>query len=276
VASSARDPNRNLASLDSLDDFKVADGEPDPRGWEIIARDGRKIGEVDELIVDISAMKVRYLDCELDEDELHLEERDRHILIPVGHARLNSDDKLVMVDAISSDEVSRLPRFTGDLSQDYERGFGSVSDSGMAASSTGMSMGVGEQRGREVRLERVEEELAVGKTPKDTGEVRVGKHVETQHVTQPVTRQREEVDIERHRLEGRGAGESPQEEEIRIPLREEEIVTEKRPTTKEELVVRKRLVEEEETVEADLNEERFDIDQSSGRGRDDLSRPSGS
>ena len=37
--------------LSELKDFKVADGAPDVRGWDVIADGGRKVGEVKELLV---------------------------------------------------------------------------------------------------------------------------------------------------------------------------------------------------------------------------------
>src|SRR5690606_11481762 len=55
-----------LASLGDLPGYGVAADDPDPRGWEVIASDGRTIGEVHELIVDTAALKVRYLDCDVD------------------------------------------------------------------------------------------------------------------------------------------------------------------------------------------------------------------
>jgi len=126
MAASERGSNRNLVDLDELEDFKVADEDPDPRGWDIVARDGLRIGEVDKLIVDTGAMKVRYLDCDLDEEALGLEPRDRHVLIPVGHARIDEDMRRVTVDAIASTDVPNLPPFTGDLSEDYDERFASL------------------------------------------------------------------------------------------------------------------------------------------------------
>lgn len=130
MASPERIPNRNLVDLDDLDDFKVADEDPDPRGWDVVARDGRRIGEVDKLIVDTNAMKVRYLDCDLDEEELGLERRDRHVLIPVGYARLDEDTQRVMVDTIASTDVANLPPFTGDVTPDYDERFASLGTRG--------------------------------------------------------------------------------------------------------------------------------------------------
>jgi hypothetical protein len=118
---STGNPNAHLAPIDDTD-FKVADGDPDPRGWEVISADGREVGEIDDLIVDTSAMKVRYLVCDLDEDELGLEDdRDRQVLIPVGRARLNPDDKKLMLDGVTVSEILTAPPFTGVVSDQHER-----------------------------------------------------------------------------------------------------------------------------------------------------------
>ncbi len=51
------------------------------------------------------------------------------------------------------------------------------------------------------------------------------------------------------------------EDEIRIPVVEEELVVQKRPVVREEIRVRKKIVEEEEVVEEDVRREEVDIDQ---------------
>lgn len=102
-----------LGSLSELVDFKIADEDPDPRGWPIIVSDGREIGRVSDLVVDKPAMKVRYLDCQVDERGLGLPEEGRHILIPIGYARLDEEGHRVIVDAITSDEVATMPIYAG-------------------------------------------------------------------------------------------------------------------------------------------------------------------
>jgi uncharacterized protein (TIGR02271 family) len=120
--------------------------------------------------------------------------------------------------------------------------------------------------GREERITRSEEELSIDKRMVESGEVDIRKHVETEHVRRPVTRKREDVDIERHAVRGREhAGRIGEDEEIRVPLREEEVVVEKHPVVKEELVVRRRTVEEEVDVEADLRKEKIDVDRHEAR-----------
>ena len=86
-----------------------------------------------------------------------------------------------------------------------------------------------------------------------------GKRMETENGRESVTLRRDVVDVERtpvtdaQSAAGATIGES---EEIRIPLRREEAVVEKRIVAMEEVVVRKREVEEEQVVEAELRRER--------------------
>jgi sporulation protein YlmC with PRC-barrel domain len=116
-----------LRSLDELGDLEVADGDPDVRGWDVRSSDGRRIGEVKELIVDANAMKVRYLDVELDRDELEPDrqrasgsDQDRRILVPIGQARLDEYDDEVRLD-IDSTRAAGVPAWSGgSLDRDYE------------------------------------------------------------------------------------------------------------------------------------------------------------
>ena len=48
--------NSHLGRLNDLDEFKVADGYPDIRGWEVRTGDGHKLGKVGDLVVDTQAV----------------------------------------------------------------------------------------------------------------------------------------------------------------------------------------------------------------------------
>lgn len=119
-----RDPRRpaaagGLARLDDLDDYKVADGEPDIRGWDVKTADGRRIGEVKELLVDTGAMKVRYMEVELDRKASGLAD-DRRILVPIGTARLDDDADDVYVQSTSAD-LATMPAYDRSaFGRDYE------------------------------------------------------------------------------------------------------------------------------------------------------------
>ena len=55
-----------VAALRNLRGYKVAEGDPDVRGWEVAGGDGLRIGTVNDLLVDTVAGKARYLDIQLD------------------------------------------------------------------------------------------------------------------------------------------------------------------------------------------------------------------
>jgi PRC-barrel domain protein len=52
--------------LRNLPDYKVAEGDQDVRGWEVVDGAGHRIGTVNDLLVDTAEGRVRYLDIELD------------------------------------------------------------------------------------------------------------------------------------------------------------------------------------------------------------------
>lgn len=111
--------NERIIPLDEMDSFEVADGDPDVRGWHVFGRDGVKVGEVDELLVDTEALKVRYLDVDLGETEGGREER--HVLIPVGFARLHATDDHILVDTLDSAALAGLPAYAQEpLTPEFE------------------------------------------------------------------------------------------------------------------------------------------------------------
>lgn len=266
-----------VVPLDQLNDFRVADGDPDVRGWEVLASDGRRIGEVDELLIDTNAMKVRYLDVEV-EDGL-MAEPDRHVLVPIGYARLDRDRDCVVVDNVASGDLRAMPAYDhAPLTRDFETRVRDSWDGGRAAS-TGLNTGgaaddfyadtsfddrrfFGRAGREEGRITRSEEELEVGRREMRAGEVGLEKRVETERVREEVPLRREEVTLERRPisdgLSAAGRGEIG-EEEVRIPLHEEQAVVEKRVVPKEELVVRKHEVVENQPVEAELRKERVEV-----------------
>ena len=272
-----------LVPLSEADDFKVAKGNPDVRGWDVLASDGTEVGEVDDLLVDLEALKVRYLVIELDEEVAS--EDDRRVLVPVGIARLDDDNDEVLLEGLAPEALVGFPAYRpGQFSRDYEEALRERLGGGAAVGPVAgrdyyehehfdENRFYGRRGEGERRIARVEEELAIGKRPVQAGEATVRKTVETERVRQPVTRRREEVEIERRPVEGMAAGAAEiAEGEIRVPITEEEVVVEKRPVVKEEVVVKKRAVEETEEVEAELKKEKIDVDE---RGRTKGKRPKG-
>jgi len=90
-----------------------------------------------------------------------------------------------------------------------------------------------------------EEQLHAEKRPVEAGEVRVRKEVHTETKTLEVPVQHEEVVIERTPVHGRAASDVIREgEEIRIPVREEQVDVSKHAVVTEEVKVGKRVVQD--------------------------------
>jgi uncharacterized protein (TIGR02271 family) len=111
-------------------------------------------------------------------------------------------------------------------------------------------------------LLRTEEELRVGTATTEAGAFRVRKHVETEHVSDVVSRDVEHADVERVEATEADSGqvETLPDGSLSIPVFEERLVVEKRLVVRERVVVRKHTVSEEQRVEADLRREQVELD----------------
>ncbi len=114
-----RDVTPRLVHLDDMHDLQVADGDPDIRGWDVRTADGEKVGKVKDLVVDTMLMKVRYIEAQIDKDVLNASD-DRHVLIPIGSARLDDDDDDVFLSSAIVDPRTLPPYDRNSLSREYE------------------------------------------------------------------------------------------------------------------------------------------------------------
>ena len=238
-----------LMPMSELSNYKIEAGDPDPRGWILVGTAGHRLGTVVDLLVDTKAMKVQQMLVDVGNGVGN----DTFVTVDLEDVELRTEKREVFARgrAGAAFDVQSAPRYAGAYSKE----------------TSGVDIA-------EDRLTRTEEELRIGKREVARGEARIGKHVETEHVTQPVTRKREEVVIERRpvRADSPGQGATIGEAEVRIPLMEEELIVEKQAVVKEELVIGKRVVQEEDVVEAEIRKEQFDIDAPSGHAGDGQSR----
>ena len=264
-----------LARLDELDDFEIADGQPDIRGWDVRTPDGMKVGKVDGLIADTGAMEVRFIEVEASRNVLGTA-KDEHILVPIGAARLNDDDDTVHIDRLPATGLGKAPRFGRTaLTGEHDRQLRDYYLGGAPSDPQEHSRFFGKRRTGPVDatyLTRSEERLAVGKREVKKGEVEVTKSVDTRHVEQHVATTNERVNVER-RPAHPGMSTSPRigEDSITVPVMGEELVVEKRTVPVEEIVISKEAVRDTKTVEADLKREKVDVDRKGDVGR--TSRP---
>jgi uncharacterized protein (TIGR02271 family) len=119
---------------------------------------------------------------------------------------------------------------------------------------------------KELRVQRTEEELAAGTREREAGEVRVQKNVRTDHESIAVPTRHEEVSVERVPLSGEASEAEIGEDEVSVPVTEEEVVVSKRPAVKEEVRIRKDVVEDTQIVEEDVRREEIDVEDETTRG----------
>jgi hypothetical protein len=134
------DTNRNLFNLDELSSYKVAENYSDVRGWDVKDANDRIIGKVDHLLVNKIDERVVYLDVEVDEtlieegfntyqnpvsDGVHEflnKKGENHLIIPIGMASIDDNNKWVKTNQIDSSTFAKAKRFKkGDVVDfDYE------------------------------------------------------------------------------------------------------------------------------------------------------------
>jgi sporulation protein YlmC with PRC-barrel domain len=143
---------RDLRPMHDLKKFKVADGEPDIRGWAVYTSTGREMGQVEDLLVDVEANEVVMLDVDL-------KRGGHHTLAPIRAAWIDRPNHRVVIDSahLESDEaVPGLPR-TGAVSDDDMRTFND-----RYATAYGDR---GYDQDRQYRMRRGDEELRFGRAP---------------------------------------------------------------------------------------------------------------
>ena len=119
----------------------------------------------------------------------------------------------------------------------------------------------------ELRVQRTEEELAAGTREREAGALNVRKRVRTDRERIEVPTRHEEVTVDRVPVsEGTATEAQIGEDEVIVPVTEEEVVVEKRPVAKEEVRIRKDVVEDTEVVEEDVRREEIDVDDQTTRG----------
>jgi len=115
------------------------------------------------------------------------------------------------------------------------------------------------EAGKKVQVK--EEQMKVHKQPVQTGEVTVRKEVHTEHKTLEVPVEKEEVVIERRAVGAKvSATDIKAGEQIRVPVKEEQVHVEKQPVVKEEVTVGKRKVQETERVGATVRKEEVKVE----------------
>lgn len=102
---------------DFYKDYKEAFGGYDIKSFDVYAEDNDKVGSVKNVLVDEDSGRFRYFIV-----DTGFWFTGKQVLLPVGFAQANFDDKRVLVPGLTKQQVENLPEFTEDLriDEDYE------------------------------------------------------------------------------------------------------------------------------------------------------------
>ena len=261
-------------------------------GNTVVDQSGEKIGKVDDLFVDEKdqpeyfGVKMGLLGAS-------------STLIPAEIATIDSEQGTIAVSQSKStvkdgpafdDDREITPEFENEVRSYYGLdGATGTEDRGSYSGEVGPGMfegdtETGEFRGHaehdegvsqsagsdlededELRVQRTEEELVAGTTEREAGQLKVRKRVRTDRERIEVPTRHEEVSVERVPVEGDATEAEIGDDEVVVPVTEEEVVVGKRAVAKEEVRVRKDVVEDTETVEEDVRREEVDVEDETKR-----------
>lgn len=119
----------------------------------------------------------------------------------------------------------------------------------------------------ELRVQRSEEELRAGTREREAGAMNVRKRVRTDRERIEVPVKHEEVTVERVPVSGEATEAQIGEDDVVVPVTEEEVITDKKAVVKEEIRLQKEVAEDTEVVEEDVRREEVDVEDATERGR---------
>jgi uncharacterized protein (TIGR02271 family) len=246
-------------------------------GYEVYDQAGEKIGKVDDLFLDESdspeyiGVKMGFLGMS-------------STLIPWEAVSSTDDEGRAITVATDKDKAKNGPTFDDDrdITPEFENEVysyyglqrsSSTEESGAYESyyaeettqTTGMADRTDLAGEDELRVQRTEEELAAGTREREAGQLKVRKRVRTDREHIEVPTRHEEVSVERVPVEGEATEAEIGDDEVVVPVTEEEVVVGKRPVVKEEVRIRKDVVEDTETVEEDVRREEIEVEDDTKR-----------
>lgn len=247
-------------------------------GFDLYSGDD-KVGSVDDLLVDDEG-RFRYFLINTGAWIFG-----KKVLLPIGQARIDHNAKRVFVDGLSRSQVEALPEFTKESAVDYDheervrssyRPLANTRDRDRTVASTPYDRnsyrydqdsalyGMNDRDHQNLRL--YEERLIANKQRQKTGEVIVGKRVETERAQVQVPIEKERVVIERNTPADAGRPVAPGEatfdqgEVARLEVYEETPDIRKETFVREQVNIRKEVDRDTVNAEEEIRREELDVD----------------
>lgn len=262
-------PLYKLADFDP--NYKETFGGEDIKEMSLYTQGGDKIGSIEDGLVDHDG-RFRYLVVKTDAIFFG-----KKILLPIGLSRLDYNQKRVYVDGLSKEQVENLPEYDENITVDYHyeekvrNAYRTPETKNVAHTVDNYNYqkdaslyDLNDRDHSNIKL--YEERLVASKTRIKSGEVTVGKHIETETARVSVPVEKERIVIERVTPTDQTTIVDPDQvhfgegEVARVELYEEQPEIHKEAFVREEVKVKK--IVEQETVEAQetIRREELDID----------------
>jgi uncharacterized protein (TIGR02271 family) len=267
-----------LKLADAYPDYKQdIFGGDDIKGYDVYTETDEKIGSVYDALVDESG-SFRYFVI-----DTGFWVFGKKVLVPIGSVQLDYDRHRVYVTGMTKEEAESMPEYSDNMTidYDYEERVRSVfrpttATASAASATTAQSaytrdtynydhdQSLYQAKEQPPRIRLYEERLLANKTRQKTGEVAIGKHVETETAQVSVPVEKERVIIERTSPTDTSqvavdATAFHDGEVARMEIYEETADIQKQAFVREEVTIRKEV--ERDTVEAQetLRREELDI-----------------
>jgi len=248
--------------------FKLADFDPnykevfggdDIKEMSLYTQGGEKIGSIHDALVDEEG-RFRYLVIQTDAIFFG-----KKILLPIGLSRLDYNQKCVYVDGLNKQQVENLPEYKDSMTVDYDyeervrNTYRTNQNNNLAYNRDNYNYqndaplyNLNDRDHSNIKL--YEERLITSKSRIKSGEISVGKHIETETAKVSIPVEKERVVIERVTPTSEAAVVDSDQvnftegEVARVELYEEQADIKKEAYVREEVRVKK--VVEQDTVEA--------------------------
>jgi len=259
-------------------------------GYDVIDGSGNRIGTVDNVWVDDATSELEFIGIKtgwlfgkthvIPTADAQIDNGNRTVSIPYGEDQIKNAPSFATDDELSPGDENQiysyfgLDRSTAPSPTGLASGESGTTDTATSSYGTSSGYGTGSSidtsgttsdltSGREnIEVPLSEEELAVGKRQVQAGQVRLRKVVHTEHKEVPVELRREEVHIERVGADQATdvPGNAFQEQEINVPVMQEEPVVEKQARVTGQVRLSKDQTAETQTVGGEVRREEVDVD----------------
>lgn len=96
--------------LGNLPTHQISPGEPDIRGWLVVGADGRRVGRVNDVLVELHSLTARHLEIALDPGVAERAGAST-IVVPVESLQVAPIRSLIHLHTVTTDDLEDVPGF---------------------------------------------------------------------------------------------------------------------------------------------------------------------